>query len=108
MVNKQTYKILGTVLLLGFVLAVGSIFLGKSDSGQIDVGDTIQTSNTNQVENQENIPVVDTRAVTPNGGLQGKGKVAPPPPVAVEESGIDEEVSSLTDETDSEVNTEEI
>ncbi len=67
----SSLKFFGGIVVLGIIVVGGAIFIGRSDSGQINVSATIQESNqTQSAEGGEQVQAVSqTFQNMPNGGL---------------------------------------
>lgn len=82
-----TPAFIGSVILAGVVIITGAVFIGKSDTGPINVSASIQNANQANTESQgdqnnyvDNVP--ERFRSMPNGGLvpSGAPEVPPPPP----------------------------
>jgi hypothetical protein len=74
------FAFLGTVIGVGILVIGGAIFIGKSDTGVIDVPATISNSNEiSREENGDSATIVETTPnalrTMPNGGLVPQGEV---------------------------------
>lgn len=69
----NTGAFIGIVLCVGVLVIGGAVLVGKSDSGAINVTDTIQTSNQMNTDGQNNVETVpESFKNMPNGGLVPK------------------------------------
>ncbi len=114
-ISEDTRRRMGTPafavsLIVGaVVVVVGTFFIGKSDSGQINVAATIQNSNQMNTDAQgdpaNNVGVVpEALRNMPNGGLvPAENQDVPPPPVAPE---VEENATTTATTTDEVVNEE--
>lgn len=94
------------LLIVGVIVLGGAFFIGTSDSGQINVASTIQSSNEAAVEAggdpADNVPTAPSAFQSmPNGGLVPADPNAQPAP-APEPEPVPEDVSSTTPEGGSE------
>ncbi len=87
------------ILVATLVVVIGAIYIGKSDSGEIDVTSAI--NNSNQINREANGDssadigtVPDTFRNLPNGGLVPDGNVPPVPQVPVEVSTTTEDLEN--------------
>lgn len=97
-------KYIAILVAIGIVLIVGSVMLGKSDNGEINVNDIINNSNKIKVEEGKPDEVVNTTPnklrSLPNGGLVPQNPNAiPPTPTPEPEPGEVNENASTTETT---------
>lgn len=121
--NEKKALTVGSFIVFGLAVVIGSIILGRSDKGVIDVSAAIQNANRERQEvaserGEEAKPIAVPNAQTagkPNGGLVGTGKSesAPQPEPEPEEtasstaSTTESVTESATDETKATENTDE-
>lgn len=117
MANKKTIRqnnrsqnsqyLFAGVIMAGLVVTTGVVLFARTDQGAIDVSQAIENSNAAARKSAEEsgdagsfVPVRDTRADLPNGGLVGKGDEGspPPPPPQVESASSTEESATSTDD----------
>ena len=104
-------KYIAILVVVGVVIIVGAVMLGKSDNGEINVNATINSANQANTEAGNNNPTVNTTPNAlrglPNGGLVPQDPNARPQPPTPESEAIDENASTTTATTTEEGVTEE-
>jgi len=84
--SNKKLVVVSSVFVVGLVVTVGSILLGRADVGQIDVSATINNSNRASVDSGDTSkeatqPVSDAFANMPNGGLVPQAPGSAPEPI---------------------------
>ena len=98
-----TPAFIGTVLGLGILIIGAAVLIGRSDSGQINVGAAVESSNQANPGNAQVAPVREAFKNLPNGGLVPTGgsepQAAPAPvPTAEDTPTAPEEAATTTTE----------
>lgn len=107
-VSKRGLAYMGGFFMVGLIVTVGAVLIGRADKGQIDVSATIANSNAERVasgvEGDSPVqPIPEVFANTRNGGLVPQsGDVTPPPETEstpVETGTTTDDMATSTDGT---------
>jgi len=113
--NLSNTAYISIFIVIGAVLIFGSIMLGKSDNGEIDVSSTIESSNQANIDSggdaKDNVGTIPNALKDlPNGGLVPQDSqdtiIAPDPKPSIDENSASGTASSTDLEEDS-LDTEE-
>jgi hypothetical protein len=94
-------RYIAIIVVIGIILIIGAVMLGKSDDGQININQAINSANQANIEAGITGETVNTTPANlrnlPNGGLVPKDIVERPPSP---EETAEEESSTSTDNTE--------